>query len=554
MDTLFDGKTDLLEKKSNSLKELLNLFKVETIPENLGRFLDAIFALVLQGKNDHEIALEIFLDDKKNNSPRLLVDWSLPQEKQDDDAKLSALRMVLSVKESMLRNKVIVEFPKGKDFTIDSFENESKFKPRGYPKASGMIQEFVELANSSSSNDVADIALGAALSLMSVLCANRFVLDHKRLTPSNMYIFLIGRSALGKNVPLEIVAHLASRAQLSGASDWASTVGIYQGLSKQQQRIDIIDECGEVFKRIRQGDGNFAGAYELLNKLYSCSLKEYMGDAISSEKTLHRGRVRNPSLTILGATTKKAFERSIDERMIFDGFFGRSGIFIQSKVRRNDGLAIDWLENPKLKLLEDFIQMFTDVYPIEYKGGMNVLLDIESNEWGRWVRHRKLKLTPDAAAYLDLFEEECSEKYIKTGEDDPLSAFIGRRGEIARRFSMFHNRGRTNDPIDLEDVKWGVEVVRVMQHNSTPLFKYGIADTKIGVLQNKILSYLASKGGSETLGKLRHKFKQYSEDDFNKNIELLKKVDLITKDTEIRKNQKCSVIRLAGNEDPFLDS
>lgn len=558
MESFTEETINLVEGTSNSVKELLNHFKIETLPSYLGAFIESIFKLVLLGKNDHEIALEIYYEDKKKHPQRrLLIDHLMmiqgKEAEAEEDAKLTALRMVLSVKESMLRNKVINEFPKGRNFLIDSIDDEAKFKPRSYPKASGMIQEFIELANSSSGNDVADIALGAALSLMSVLCANRFVVDHKRLTPSNMYIFLIGRSALGKNVPLEIVAHLTTRVGLIGASDWASTVGIYQGLAKQQQRIDIIDECGEVFKRIRQGEGNFAGAYELLNKLYSCSLKEYMGDAISSEKTLHRGRVRNPSLSILGATTKKAFERSIDERMIFDGFFGRSGIFIQNKIIRNSN-AMDWSENPRLKHLEDFVKMFDEVYPIEHKNSMGALLDIEANEWGKWVRHRKLKLTEQAAAALDLFETECSEQYSRMNEDDPLSAFIGRRGELARRFAMFHNRGRTQDPIDLEDVEWAVEVVRVMQHNSKPLFKYGIAETKIGVLQNKILSYLASKGGSETKGKLRHRFKHYSEDEFEKNLELLKKVDLIMVDTEVHKSQQCSVIRLTGHDEQYLDN
>lgn len=553
MDSAVEQKTEALEGSKNAVRELLNHFKIETLPEHLGKFIDTIFNLVLKGKNDHEIALDIYFEDKKKNVPRLLVDPSSTLENQDEDAKLLALRMVLAVKESMLRNRVINKFPKGRSLLVDSITDESKFKPRGYPKASGMIQEFIELANSSSSNDVTDIALGAALSLMSVLCANRFVLEHKRLTPSNIYIFLIGRSALGKNVPLEIVGHLANRVGLSGASDWASTVGIYQGLAKQQQRIDIIDECGEVFKRIRQGEGNFAGAYELLNKLYSCSLKEYLGDAISSEKTLHRGRVRNPSLSILGATTKKAFERSVDERMIFDGFFGRSGIFIQNEIKRRTE-TIDWADNPRIKILEEFVTLFTDMNPIEYKNSMGALLDIEANDWGSWVRPRRLKLTDEAKSALDQFETECSDLYVNTNEDDPLSAFIGRRGEIARRFAMFHNRGRTDGPIDLEDISWAVAVVRVMQHNSKPLFKYGIAETKNGVLQNKILSYLSSKGGSETEGKLRHKFKHYSEDEFKKNIELLKKVDLIMKDTEVRKSQRCTVIRLTGHDEHFLDS
>lgn len=542
-------------KKCPIVKEKSSVGETVTTGRN-NKLKEMAAASALKNKSDLETAMELYLYDLSRHEPRLFTD---PKEqyraKTEDEAKLAALQLAVSVRLSLLKSKAFDRFPTSSGVGIDILLNSAKFQPRPYPEPKGILALLVQLANDSSSFDVTDIALGGAISFMLALCSNRFVLDHKMHTAPNLYTFIIARSSLGKNIPLEIAAHLSTVAGIEGPADWASTVGIYQGLSKKQQRLDVIDEIGETFKKIRDGEGAFSGAYEILNKLYSASLSEYRGDAISGKETNHRGRVRNPHLNILGGTTRMALERMIDSRMIFDGFFGRSAVFIQHNTRAREFKSY-WKTSKELKELETFTQWFVEQYPIQQIGRLNNVFlnldpsayDKQNEDWGHWIAHRLLGLTDEAKALMDVYEDKYSALYLSLADDDPKAAMVGRRKELLRKFALAHCVSR--DPRELgkskiqtEDVEWAYQTVEAMWHNSRIYFEHGVSEGLYDRVQNLVLKYLDEKG-TMLESEVKRKLRKIKPSEAQAVIEHLLSLEVIDRGFEMRNGKECSVLYL----------
>lgn len=345
-----------------------------------------------------------------------------------------------------------------------------------YPKAFGVMGDFQKYCGLvSNGDDVEALSLGAALSLMSVLCANRVrtQLDQYDIRP-NIYVLNIAPSGAGKETPQRLVSELLSESGLLGAASYKSGTSIIQTLPKQQERLNVIDEAAAFLKSIASGEGFQQEINDVLSGLYTKASTKFDGFAFA-DKGETVGACWNPSVSILASTTVFGFAKAANRSMAEKGLLPRFQCFKQDDGGNWKRATPESLkEADKLKSrLREFVKIILSEEKIIADGFKEQVISE-----GIKYTPRLIKAEHDA---VDLFFEYKKKFFAAKGRvNESFEApFQNRFAENAAKNALLYSISIGAPTISLEAMQWGIDVIDAQWANARALYEETSAENQL---------------------------------------------------------------------------
>ena len=455
---------------------------------------DVVWAKRIAEENEAEIVDSVYNLDIAKNSPRLFTDAKEGFKADNEiDAKLNAWKFVSSVTVSFAKRKA-GNAPSSISSIIELNEDDNterrkadKFTPKSFPKARGLIKDFIDYCDLKDSGDQSALGLGGALSLMAVLCSNRFNTTVRGLiTTPNLYIVNLTYSSFGKNAAQNLIQDLlmeTGNSNLIGSAGIRSGSALVMNLPKQQERLDIVDECSAWLKAMGGKEDYKSELVEVLSLLYSKANSKFLGfTSVSSGE--HYGACWNPCVSILGSTTPAGFRSSVKREMASKGLLPRNLIFIQKELGpykgRQNRSKLDALERSIKNSINTIVNTQRRVHP-EFERSVNILAKIkdkDGNDISEGTRYNPItKLMTDKAREYWLDYDEWTHYEKAKNPEGFESAFIGRFAELTAKVALHDAVGIGADTIDIDSVEWARETIETQWHNARPLYELANAET-----------------------------------------------------------------------------
>lgn len=498
--------------------------KDQESPGRNNKLVSMITAAYKKGKDKETIAAEVYEYDRDHHYPPLFTD---PTEqyraKTETQAKAAALRMVQSVTKTIGENQkptLVV--------TESEFIKPTGFQFKPYPKPRGLLLDFYKACELRSAGKQDALALGGAISLMSILASNRFVTECRGLkTCPNTYVINLGYSGFGKDTPQTILNEILSDTDLIGSGNYKSGTSIIMDLPKKQERLDLIDECSTILSAMGSKESYAAQMVELLSELFSKGPSRYVGQT-SVANGDRFGAAFNPHISILGSTTPKGFRSSINKEVAAKGLLPRMLLFFQHEVGeykgRQDTSALPGIMDSLRETVENFLRMEKNV-DAEWKSKIMIDCSKEKDPTynpfpeGKKYRHTVIPFTPEAMDLWFQFEEECHKR--KSSDPEGFeSAFIARFAELSAKLALLDALATGQSEITVDSFTWAKEVIEIQWYNSAPLFMEAHAESNLESEIFKILNFIRIRG-TLTKSDLKRKFQRVEERIYNQAINSL---------------------------------
>lgn len=353
-----------------------------------------------------------------------------------------------------------------------------KEEQKTLPEITGVMKTFVDYLNRYSISENTEVYLGASLAWLSMLAASRFAVKTKAFTtPANLMVWGVMPSGVGKDSPQTLLQELLYPHGVLGAGSYKSAPSLIMNLKNifkekkgkgdpelirkaQRENLMLMDECSTLFRIMAKGEGYQQDMVETLNTLFSKSSGFFAGDQ-SVERGIRYGAAYNPYFTLMGFTTFNHFENITGGKIVGNGFFERSLVFIKTKKSRFN--KNPFKDDEAFKKLKDF----TDAH---FKTPINLV------DYGEYVPPEK-EITTEVA-YTEFPIKEDAEKFLhdyreKMYEKDAEEidvAFFNRFGELATKVSMLHSMSDGRSEIEVSDVEWAVQLVEWCYYNARKVF------------------------------------------------------------------------------------
>jgi len=321
-------------------------------------------------------------------------------------------------------------------------------------------------------------------------------------TCPNTYTINLAPSSFGKETAQKIIHDLLIEVapMLLGGASYRSGSSIVMGLPKQQERLDLIDECSSLLRAMGGKEDYKSEIVEVLSSLYSKANSKFLGfsSVASGEKY---GACWNPCVSMLGSTTPAGFRSSVNKDMAAKGLLPRFFLFMQSDLGEYKGRqsrrGVEELYSKLKNFMGHFIEHEKTVH-IDFKPNVNLLAKTKgpnNEDMGEGVRYNPtvIPFNESAHDFWLNYDEECHNK--KGVDPDGFeSAFIGRFSEKTAKLALLDTLSLGRSTIELDSVKWAKEVVEVEWHNSMPLYELASAETKYEANVMLVLKYIQSRG------------------------------------------------------------
>lgn len=199
----------------------------------------------------------------------------------------------------------------------------------------GLMEAVHEMITAQNCYENEVLSLAGVLPLCSILGGHRIVVGK---THPNLFTLCTADSGVGKSAPQEVVKEIlmtsANGASLIGFDDYASTQSIAKNLPTVRRRIDIVDECKQVFLANANKDSHLSGMDGELCKIFSASAGFLAAKAAVKEDS-KRASINKPFLTLMMFSTKAAFYRYYSRMLAEEGFGGRT-LFLADETNPAD--------------------------------------------------------------------------------------------------------------------------------------------------------------------------------------------------------------------------
>lgn len=333
---------------------------------------------------------------------------------------ISALRNELIQSQAPVEEVMTVPLPEVTFGTQSPDDRSLSFPP-------GLVGEIARYVYASAPRPVPEIAVAAALGLMSGICGRAFSVNGSGL---NLYIILLAATGTGKesinsgiNRLMRAVADAANDEALMnfiGPSSFASSQGLHTQLEKNPSFVSVLGEMGLMLQSMT-GPGtneNKLMLRKMILDLYSKSDpgQTLQGVAYSKEQD-NKKALTSPAMTIIGESTPERFYEALTEELVSEGLMPRFTI-IEYKGLRPQRNKSHHMSKPS----PDLVAAIAD-------------LAVNSAFWNKHNENVECDMTDEAMDILDAFDQEC---------DDAINAGIERMasGESAREILMqLWNRG-----------------------------------------------------------------------------------------------------------------
>lgn len=366
------------------------------------------------------------------------------------------------------------------------------------PEPSGLVKDVMDLVLTSSKRRQPAIALGCAVSVCSVLIANRFKLG--RIWP-NVYSLIVAETGSGKGFAMEAAQRLLAidrETGLLGNGSPLSLQAFLKGLIAKRERLDLIDECSDLFNLINTGGSFQANILDSMNALWSASRSMFMMPS-TKDGTDDAGRVYNPCVSIMMATNQDGFATSVTRTFITKGFIPRCLMFVDWNYEEmNDRMV--WDEGLYAKVdgvIESLLrtELLVDQDPRKKR---NLLNPRPSPE--------EAKASERATVLLEEFEDEIDREMSAPDTGETRRQVLSRLYENTLKLALIHGIMRAGS-IDEEDAVWAIATARALVHNAAPLLDRISARTPTEAAVIGIEHIIQKKGiisRAELFSKTRH--------------------------------------------------
>lgn len=444
-------------------------------------------AMRYDGKTENEIVKFIYEWDMRHHNPPLFTD---PEEqwkaKSDTEAIVCAHRFVMNVTQSLLRSGAKIELPfqkKNLEINLDI----DRFKQRPVPlPSSGLIRAFVDAANASSRFKIDSLAVGGALSFLSVICANRLKLND---TWPNIYVLGLAQSGLGKGSVVNLLKSALMGTNLLGADMYRSSQAFITNLAEQQERLDVIDEAGAFFEAMASSNQYTSDLPDMLNRLFSGS-HTYFGGISSVAHGKNSGACFNPCISIYATVHQTGFLRSVQGYLGQSGLMPRFLVFEQSDVKKNLDMASFDDQKKMVEPIKQFMQTHFSLYQKIYDD--RVMLDPTKSS-SKPVLPYEMPMTEGARALLHHYNESVTDALIAS-KDSPEAPYIARQGEYATKLALLVGVSNCRTMIEKEDVAYAIDLIETCTYNAQLIRKEISSSGRVTGLITKVFNRLRRKG------------------------------------------------------------
>lgn len=455
-------------KYSNSIQAINSVQQEEgELTEGRNNKLKSIVsAMIIKWKTPEEIKQQIYDYDRENHIPRLFLDETEGfKGKSEEDAFNNAGRFYFNIFSSFMRdpNKAkLIEQPTANihvSLTPKEAKEEATYDPNDIPEfpklGNSYIDLFVEYCDNISNHNIKPIALGGALSLMSILAANKVRGQFAQFdVRPNIYAFSLAPSGTGKSIPQDAIKQLLIGKECLKSSAFKSAASLIETLPNQQEQLVLVDEASHLLRSISSPLAHQADISNAIREIYSCATSFYGG--ISSRASGQAfGACYNPSLSILASSTCNEFDALINETVSEGGFLPRFLFFRQNS--RGAIKDVNYNADACKVAFEELQRFVFDMNAIKpnYIGGS----EKDKSKFGYRYNPMCLQLSPSGLElYKDIMNRTLSEV------DDGESPYKARKVEHICKISLLAAVSRRSHVITDKEIAWA-EKVWDLQHD-----------------------------------------------------------------------------------------
>lgn len=500
--------------------------------------------LISEGKSLDEAIRELIEFDKKTNEVPLFSD---PNEMRHTDAITNAL-MFYSNHLSTINTR---RYRENKEYEVPAIQTVAdiakieelrlgkQVRQEEQRNLSNVLQHAPSVIKTIHSNILdnswikqPELALGATLALMAVLCSRKVVFQG--MSP-NLYILNIATSGSGKDAPQQMIKNILidlRAEQLLGAGDYVSDASLMDSLDYKPTRLDIMDEAGGILKTVNSGKSDYSGKMaDILAELYTTSNNKYLGRATAEG---NKGTCYRPNVNILASTTPTGLSEGISIKAIEKGLMGRFLIFLGDNTRPATRLT----SFPKLddKTKQHLLYWFS-FNPSEEQ---NIIGGIPQ-------QYVELTCTDEASKRLDELFTEFDLLRTTTNHNDPMLPIISRLYQQMIKLIIISACARTayDVPVIIQnDVEFGYELIKYYMISVKQVVSRYIFNNNTEREAVKVINVIRDNGNKITKSDLYRQTRELKKRERDTILDDLMEGGTIIRDVETVDGKKTTVFYL----------
>lgn len=351
--------------------------------------------------------------------------------------------------------------------TVETTKPKVYDKPKArYPLPPGMLGEIAEFIHAAAIRPVPDIALAAAIGLMSGVCGRAYNISGTGL---NTYIILVATTGVGKDAIAGGIDLLTSAVKpmvpnadlFIGPGDIASPQALQKHFHRHSKSfVAMPGEIGLWMQRICNPLAGPAdrGVMKMMLELYSQSGNNKIFKAsINSDKEKSTDAVKSPGFSLLGESTPEEFYAALSEGTISSGLVPRFSVveYRGKRPRKNKHPATV----PSDSLIKNYATLCTNALSL--------------NEVDRVIN---VGYTPEGLALLDKWDEFCdSQINLSVIGEDVKKQLWNRAHMNALKLAALVAVGVSpyTPTIDEECANWAINIVNDNVSNIIDRFARG---------------------------------------------------------------------------------
>ena len=436
------------------------------------------------------------------------------------------------------------------------------------PDMVGRIKAWID---ANCAHPVESLSLGASLYVMGALMGMRYTDDVTSVT-TNMLVFNVAGSSVGKEAVLQSTLKLLSMANLSPAtySSIKSEQEITRNLIEHQPSFYVIDEFGGQFGKVinaqKRGGAAYleglpykimevfskAGGYYQLGGDGKAQVKADIAKEMASvNKRLDRGEedptklekkleelqlamkavdegIKNPFLCLMGFTTPETFEGLMDVGQATSGFLGRA--LLINELETNPRRKKNFKPQPMAEQLKG------EIIALRYGGSF----DCQEQRIECLDEKIVIPTTDEAKRFMDLAADWIYEHAELHKATTRLEAVVRRAFELMCKVSLLCAGIGVRD---LAHVRYGFAIAKWDMNNKIRLVVSNDTTAKSDERLFASITRHVDKNHGITFGVLKNKLRSYREEDIKKSVDLLCANDTLRKEVYEHPVHKAQVMK-----------
>jgi hypothetical protein len=441
-----------------------------------------VWAKRIAQESEEEIVEAIYQYDLHRHEPRLFTD---PKERNaassEDEARMNAWRFVSSVTRTFIEKRAgTAPVRKVPEILVGVVSKPKAFEFKPYPEPRGTLGKLFHLCLDHGVREQRAIALGGAIAISSVILANRFKF---RDSWPNVYVLNVAPTGAGKSFPQRLAKRILTQEipqeTLLGGGNYRSSSAFIKDLSRQRERLDIIDEASSLFGTISEGGVFQRDMDDIICELYSNSSDLFIGPESMGRESV---RVWHPCISMLMSTTPNGLKESISNALATKGFFPRCFLFVDYEYGAQKPRVFD--EELYAEVCARFRDIRANKRPEKGKGHdlINSVPDPE-----------EIDCSADAHDLLDRQVYQWNEQLAEPHRSEVERVLLSRAGEQATKLALIHGALRVGK-VEKTDVVWACEVLDAMRDNARHILPQLAAENRGQANQERVYALISEKG------------------------------------------------------------